>query len=284
MDYTIELEQGIFGTKAVIKGIWEDSYLKFLLENEVQELELNDGKGWKGENLEFLKNLPNLKSITIIDLKIKSIEPIHYLKDLVSLKIITYSKNPVNFKLFPKLEECGFEWIKGSDSLFEMSNLKKLFINRYNKNESENFSKLVNLESLAILNSQIENLSGIFSLRKLKELRLGNLKKINSLHELGNLKDLEILEIQKCKEISDVSVIFNLINLKRLLINDLGNISSIKGIENLTKLNDFLFYESTNIIDGDLFPITKLPALKNISFQNRKHYTHKREDFSHFVV
>lgn len=279
MNYSINLEQGIFGTKAVIKGIWKDSYLDFLLENEVQELELNDGKGWTGVNLDFLKDLPDLKSIIIIDLKIKSIEPIHNLKELVSLNVITYSKDPINFKSFPKLVECGFEWIKGSESLFEMSNLKKLFINRYNKNDSDVFSKLVNLESLSILNSQIENLLGISSLRKLQNLRLGNLKKISTLQGLENLKDLETLEIQKCKGISDVSVIFNLTKLKQLFLIDMGNISSINGIENLTSLNEFLFYESTNISDGDLIPLKNLPSLRKISFQNRKHYTLKSEDF-----
>lgn len=160
-----------------------------------------------------------------------------------------------------------------------MSNLKKLYINRYNKNDIDDFSKLVNLESLSILNSQIENLLGISSLRKLQNLRLGNLKKITTLQGLENLKDLETLEIQKCKGILDVSVIFNLTKLKQLFLIDMGNISSINGIENLTSLNEFLFYESTNISDGDLIPLKNLPSLRKISFQNRKHYTLKREDF-----
>jgi hypothetical protein len=33
------------------------------------------------------------------------------------------------------------------------------------------------------------------------------------------------------------------------------------------------------IVDGDLFPITKLKSLNKISYQNRRHYSHKREDF-----
>jgi hypothetical protein len=60
---------------------------------------------------------------------------------------------------------------------------------------------------------------------------------------------------------------------------NIGNIETIKGIENLKDLNDFIFYESTNILDGDLYPITKLENLKKIAFQNRRHYSHKREDF-----
>lgn len=279
MSNNIEFENGSFGTKASIKGIWKDVYLKLLLEKDVQELELNDGKGWHGENIDFLKFLPNLKSIIIIDFSIKSIEPIHFLSELLKLEISTYSKNPINFKAFPNLIECGFEWIKGSDSLFEMSSIKKLFINNYDKKSSEVFSKLLNLEELTILNSPVENLLGLSSLRKLRLLRLGNLKKVVSLQGLQNLHELEELEIQKCKGIYTIFEVFQLNKLKRLLLIDLGDIASVKGIENLRELKDFLFYESTNIVDGNLLPVTKLNSLKKISFQNRKHYSHKREDF-----
>ena len=59
----------------------------------------------------------------------------------------------------------------------------------------------------------------------------------------------------------------------------MGNIESIKGIEELKELSIFLFYESTNIIDGDISPVFKLANLSKISYQNRKHYSHKREEF-----
>ena len=70
MKNNIEFENGTFGTKAIIKGLWEDRYLKSLLERDVQELELNNGKGWIGENVDFLRFLPNLKSLIIISVQI----------------------------------------------------------------------------------------------------------------------------------------------------------------------------------------------------------------------
>lgn len=90
---------------------------------------------------------------------------------------------------------------------------------------------------------------------------------------------LEELEIQRCKGITAISEVFKLGKLKRLLLIDLGGIASIGGIENLTELEEFLFYESTNIVDGDLSPITRLKKLSKISYQNRKHYSHRREQF-----
>ncbi len=275
----IEFEKGLFGTKATIKGLWQDAYFKMLTENGVQELELNDGKGWRGENVDFLKLIPNLKALVIIDFSITSIEAIHFLNGLHKLVISTYSKTAINFNSFPNLLECGFEWIKGSDSLFEVRSLKKLFINSYDKKSSDACSKLFNLEELSILNSPVENIHGLSSLERLKVLRLANLKNLTSLNGIQKLHKLEELEIQRCKGISTISEVLQLNKLKRLLLIDLGDIASIKGIENLTELKDFLFYESTNIIDGDLFPITKLKNLIKISYRNRKHYTHKREDF-----
>ena len=284
MSNNIEFESGIFGTKAIVKGVWKDAYLNLLLDRKVQEVELNDGKGWHGNSVDFLISLPNLKSLTIIDFSIKSIEVIHSLSGLQKLEISTYCKTPINFNSFPNLLECGFEWIKGSDTLFETSSIQKLFINTYNNKSSDVFSKLFNLKELSILNSPIENIQGLSTLKYLKVLRLGNLKKLKPLLYLQNMHELEELEIQRCKGISTISEVFFLNKLKRLLFIDLGNIASLNGIENLTELNDFLFYESTNIVDGNLLPITKLNSLKKNSYQNRKHYSHKREDFGNLYV
>ncbi len=96
---------------------------------------------------------------------------------------------------------------------------------------------------------------------------------------ISNLKALEVLEIELCKGIQNVSDIFELENLERLLLINCGEIESIKGIEKLTELREFFFYESTNILDGDLEPLTKLKKLSKMSFQNRRHYTRKREEF-----
>jgi len=279
MSESIVFEKGMYGTKAIIKATWQDSFLINLLDKKIKELELNDGKGWRGENVNFLQSLPNIQSLTIIDLNIKSIDSIHCLNELQKIHLSTYCKSPINFHSFPKLTNCGFEWIKGSDSLFECTTLRSLGINRYDKQNCDAFSNLFNLEKLSILNSPIEYLQGLSSLRKLQYLCIANLKKVTSLHGLEDLQNLEELEVQKCKGIGSISEVLKLIKLKRLLLIDIGDIASIKGIENLTGLRDFLFYESTNIIDGDLSPVLKLKNLSKISFQNRKHYTHRREDF-----
>lgn len=278
----IEFEQGKYGIRAVIKSEWQNSFIKQLSDKEVKEIELNDGKGWRGDNVDFLKLFPDLQSLIIIDFSIKSISPVQLLNDLRNLEISTYCKTAINFNSFPKLTDCVFEWRKGSESLFECVTMVSLFINNYDNENSDLFSKLINLEELAVFNSKILGLNGLYSLEKLRKLRLGNLKQLKSLQGIEKLKQLSELEIHRCKNINNISALWGLVTLKKLLMLDLGSIESIKGIENLKLLETFLFYESTNIVDGDLTPLLKLNNLSKISFKNRKHYTHLREDFKQY--
>lgn len=279
MNNKIELEQGQYGTKAILRTEWKESYFRELNDKNIKELELNDGKGWTGDNVDFLILFPNLLSLTIIDFRIKSIASIHLLKKLKEIHLSTYSNEPIDFLSFPELLECSFEWINDSDSLFAVPNLRKLFLNSFKKGNIDMLSELINLEQFSLLNSPVDNLRCLTKLVKLKELKLANLNKIISLDGIEQLDQLETLELYKCKKLFDISQIWKLKKLKNLFLLDIGNISSIKSITGLTELEKFIFYESTNISDGDLSPLFKLQNLSKVSFQNRRHYSHKREDF-----
>jgi hypothetical protein len=64
--------------------------------------------------------------------------------------------------------------------------------------------------------------------------------------------------------------------LKKLHLNNGGAIASLKPLLNLDGLESVMFYESTNIVDGDLSPLLRQKNLARISFQNRRHYSHQR--------
>ena len=104
----IELENGDYGRRAVITSAWSQRMIDFVLENGIVELELNDGKGWRGNDLSFLASFPRLQSFTILDLKISSVAPIHFLGDLRALEVITYCQTEIRFSSFPHLEDCAW--------------------------------------------------------------------------------------------------------------------------------------------------------------------------------
>lgn len=275
----INLEHGEYGLRAVITSPWRSEFGKYLATNGIRELELNDGKGWRGSDLSFLTDLPHLSSFKIIDLEIRSVEPIHVLHELLALEVITYCNTAITFSAFPLLQECSLEWRSGATSLFEVRTLKKLFLDDYKGRDVNAFARLTELESLAILNAPVENLFGLSDLTKLKSLRLANLKCLRSLAGIEPLVNLEELDIHTCPRIGSIDQVGYLSRLRTFHLNNDGNIESLKPLAKLTQLESVLFYESTNIVDGDLSPLFGQQHLTNISFRNRRHYSHSREEF-----
>jgi Leucine-rich repeat (LRR) protein len=275
----LQIENGLYGQRAVATGEWSEQMSGYLRDHGIVDLELNSGKGWRGSDLSFLANLPHLKSFKIIDFRISSVEPIHNLQELRTLEVTTYCQTEIRFLAFPQLEECALEWRPGATSIFECKQLKKLFVNRYDGEDVVPFLKLINLESLAILNAPVGNLRGLSALTRLRVLRLANLKRLKSLAGIEGLTELEELEIHTCRSIGSVEEIGFLSQLRRLYLNNDGCIDSLKPLGRLRHLESVLFYESTNILDGDLSPLLLQGGLSRVSFQNRRHYSHKREDF-----
>lgn len=279
----IELTKGIFGNKAILKSEWQISFENYFNENNIKELELNSSFGWSGQSLDFLKKIPSLKSLSIIDFQINDISEIHCQTKLKEINISTYCKTKIDFEKFPELENCFFEWREGSESIFNQLNLKKLHINNFNSKEINLISNLTSLNELTISNSNIEDINQIFNLRGLRSLTFANLKKVTSIKGIQNLDRLEILEIENCKRIEEIEDIFELKKLISLHLLNMGNLKSISGISGLSLLINFIFYESTNILDGDLSELLKLNNLEKVSFQNRKHYSLTNEYISTYI-
>ncbi len=261
------MEDGRYGRRVVLNSEWSDQLIGSLTSNGVVELELNQAKGWRGNDLSFLAKLPGLKSFEIFDFNITDIEPIHCLHNLKRLGVTTYCSTRIDFTAFPQLESCGLEWRSKATSLFECATLKELFVNRYSGKEIDPFTKLVNLESLAILNGRVENLHGLNSLTKLRSLRLANLKRLSSLAGIEGLVNLVELDIHTRRAIGSVKEIGSLPGLKKLNINNDGDIESLEPLKNLNRLESVLFYESTNIVDGDLSPLLRQKILLACRFK-----------------
>jgi hypothetical protein len=253
------------------------------LKNEaVVELELNHAKCWRGADLLFLQVLAQLRSFKIIDLRIGDISPIHSLHNLRSLHLMTYCKTAIQFSAFPQLERCGLEWRVGATSLFDCRTLKHLFVNSYDRSDVTPFARLSNLESLQILNAQVNSLRGLEPLVHLRSLRIANLKHLRSLAGIEQMAQLEKLELSTCRKISSLEPIGNLKKLRALYLNDNRDIDSLGVLDKLTELESVTFCESTNIRDGNLYPLWRQEHLKRIAFQNRRHYSHRREEFKAF--
>ena len=274
----VRIEPGVYGERAVVVSPWSDQIAGYIISHQIVELELNQGNGWSGKDISFLKQLGHLRLFKIIDFNISSIASIHYLHKLKALEILTYCDTEVNFSQFPLLYECALEWRPGAKSIFECSGLGRLFVNNFDCTGVESFGRLVSLESLALLNAPLESIVGLRPLIHLKALRLANLRRLVSLSGLECLTNLKELEINTCPKIHSIDEMAALAELRILNLNNDGPIRSLSPLRNLKALEMVNFYESTNIVDGDLSPLVRAEHPLKVSFRNRRHYSCKRED------
>ena len=274
-----KITSGKYGNRLSLFTAWTDEIEKRMKKDNIVELELNYAKGWKGDSLAFLTRTPNIVVLEIIDWNICNIAAIHSLNQLRALKVFTYCRSKIDFSHFSALEDASLEWRKGGQSIFNCRTLKKVFINNFSSENLEAFARLPKLESLSLKSPKIRSIGNISPLRRLTSLEIGNATRLTTLQGIDKLDSLEILAIQGCRKIGSIDPIRTLRQLKRLLICDCGKIQSLAPIENLSKLREVLFYESTNITDGDLTPLKKLPGLYETAFQDRKHYNLQSADF-----
>ncbi len=97
MNSGITLENGRYGRRAILNSAWLDYFVQYLADNAVVELELNYAKGWHGQSLSFLAELPSLKAFEIFDFNIPDIKEIHRLHNLRRLGVTTYCSTEIDF-------------------------------------------------------------------------------------------------------------------------------------------------------------------------------------------
>ena len=275
----ISIEKGVVGKKIVCTGSWDDSITKYMQKEDITELELNTAKGWAGKNISFLPELSSfLTAFTIIGLQIDDVKEINSLHNVTYLNIQTYHDTEIDFTQFSKLEVCSIFWNQKLGSIGECITLRDLFIYKFKGTDFSLFSKLKKLERLRIKGAQIDSLKGIDSLKNLKKLEMYLFTKLTSLSGIESSDNLEMLVVDTCKKIENIKEVSELKKLKVLAINNCGEIESLAPIVGLKKLQQVLFWESTNIKDGELSILKGLPFLEKVAFQNRRHYSHKKEE------
>lgn len=269
------IEEGDLGPRMTMFGAWSPAALAAATQGGVRELTLNYAKGWTG-TYGLLSELPELRALDITDWNATDVTPIHTLSKLQRLKIFTYCKSAVDFARFPDLQQCVLEWRPKARSIFEHAGLKDVFINHLPDKDLKAFSRM-RLQKLRLASPRLERLDGISALGELKFLGIYVARRLASLDGLQRLEHLTHLEVNSCKRIGNISALAELTSLEKVHLCNDGDLASLAPLSSHQGLKVVLFSESTNIIDGDLSVLERLPNLENTSLMNRRHYSHRRE-------
>ncbi|HML75605.1 MAG TPA: hypothetical protein PKB02_14035 [Anaerohalosphaeraceae bacterium] len=267
--------EGKNGRQFIVNDEWNSNMTKYCLSNGIRDIYMNIAWGWRGDDLSFLAELKNtIISVGILCAFLHDPKPLESLHRLENLSLSCIVKKKINLAFFPQLKETYLNWNNNVRSLFDCDGLKQIGIYRFNTKQGDlsEFSRFTDLEFLWLSITNIKKIGDLSALQKLKTLEVNLATKLETLSGIENLKYLKRLELNTCRKIGNIGPIEYLENLEVLFLNNSSKIESLKPIENLKKLKEFLFYEDTNIVDGDLTPLQRLPNLQEIVFMNRRHY------------
>lgn len=264
----------IFG-KGLMLRKWDNSILKYVCQNNIESIFINISRGWNGgADFSFLSELTTIKELSIIVGESKNLSSIEKMLALESMDLTINGKEFVNFTKLQNLKNCFISWWPKAASILELSSLEELYIDNLRLKDYSNFTINSNLTKLTIGNSSIDTLSFLKGLQDLTVLNFFNCKKITDFSMLGSCSKLKRIDLSGCC-LKNLNFIKELKDLEVLLIGDTGDIESINGISKLKKLKAISLSGKTNVLDGDLTPLTYLPVLSMVNFNNRRHYTHK---------
>ena len=230
------------------------------------------------DNLDFLKECNFIEYINVNSDYVINYDGLFYLSNLKKL-IIQVVKTAIDLESLKSLNELAVDLknknVKGIDKI---ANLKKLGIWHYNPKSLDlsELSVISSLEELKIVRSNINSFNGCEKLHNLKVLDCAYMSKLKNIENLGCLeKTLQTLEFESCKKIINHESVISLNNLDTLKFVNCGEIDTIKFIDKMPNLKSFIFL-GTTVIDGDMSPCARL---EYVAFSNKKHYSHKVENF-----
>lgn len=267
------VEDDVTGRRLNLFSPYSSSVQNLIEKNEFESILLSQRLGWESQDIDFLKNIKNLKCLYIYDDKIKDLSVISELKDL---EVLYLECNKVNkgpyFNELKKLKDVRVDWRPCFNSLFHNKNIEVLRIDSFQEKDLSNFEVNSKLERLDLVMGPITSLKGVTSFPSLIKLMVYRCSKLTNINDINNLNLIE-LEIESCKKIENLEEVLNIKSLESLIIDKCNTMKNINGVSALTNLIKMTISE-TSIIDGN---ISELMKLKNtdVYIDNKKHYSHK---------
>jgi protein phosphatase 1 regulatory subunit 7 len=254
-----------------------EQYVDYINKKNIKYVTISLFWGYTRRDIDFISKCPDIEYLELMSPLINDFSPVNSLKHLKWLRLDN-PKSSVDLAHLPALEELYIDHHKHIISLDKCTNLRKLdtsFYNPLSKNLEE-IANLENLTSLRIYRSNVDSLKGLGNLKRLEHVLLHNFSNLHHLDELEKISDsLTVLVFAGCKRIENFEYLAHLKKLKVLKFDNCGNIPNIRFIKQMPYLKAFAFVDAT-IVDGDLSPCI---GLEYVGFFNKKHYSHKFEDF-----
>lgn len=252
--------------------------IAYLYNNNLRFITINSFQNYKVKDIGFLTQLKDfLEGLSVLETHYdySIVNELHKLK---YLGIPDNGKDVIDLKNFPDIEMCGVAFSERLQGLEFCNNLKSLTVSNY-KPKTKDLStlpSLSNLEHLSLIQTNIATLQGVNNFNNLKRLEIFSASKLETIAALQVLlSSLEEIQVELCKKITDFETLGKVKFLKKIILSESGEIKSLAFVKDLPEL-EFISFWGTNVLDGN---IKYCEGINYVGFDNKKHYTHKLEQF-----
>lgn len=227
-------------------------------------------------DLSFLEDFPLLLYLEVMDQDRINTRYLDCLRNLRGLRLESPGAG-IDFACFPELEVFMGDWHPDNHNLDQCRELRRLQVRKFNPRSQglTDLSSIIRLEVLAITQTNIGSLIGLDALEDLRYLDVAyapNLKSLKALASGGPA--IRELSFDNAKNIESYTPIASISHLRRLKLSRCPPMQNLKWTAGLDQLDFFSFVE-TNVVDGDLSPLLKLPKLRYVGTMGKRHYSHK---------
>ena len=264
------------GTDLVVTGEWTPAARRAIEDGRADGLVLNYAKGFRGESIDFIRDLP-IRKLDLLARWIDDLTPIHSLAPtLTELRVESAPHAKIDLQNLAKLTTLASNWTQVEKSVMHCARLANVTFAPYS---APNLYPLACLEALKTVILKecrvLFSLDGIEDfppqLRELSVMLAPKLADIESLRR-AKLPRLSRLELDTCRKLVHIEAAAHLSSLTFLNLSEGNEISSLAPVQSLTSLETLFLYGSTRILDGDLSPVTTLPKLMDFRLRSRRHY------------
>lgn len=169
------------------------------------------------------------------------------------------------------------EW-KAFSRLPRNAALRYLFVWHHRSEDGDlgNLDLPARLTYLELLSSNVRNIGRLPA--GLRRLELRRCVKLETAHGLAtSCPELRHLHINTSRKFHDWPALLKLKKLEVLCLNGCGDLPNLRFLAGFRRLRDFRFV-GTNVVDGDLSPLLRLPKLENVGTMDKRHYSHSTAD------
>ncbi len=228
----------------------------------------------KADNLEILKQLKNLKRLSLGVFELKDTEifqanNFQNLNELIIGETKTKALNLEYLKNYSDLRQliiCGHK--KNIDAVGNLTNLEFLGLNSISKVPLNFVNNLKKLKSLHFVLGGRENLDEIEE-NEIENLEIIRVRAFNSLRNISNFKKLKRLQIEDQIKFKELHFNQELPSLRDFKILNCKTFKHLSGLENLNNLSQLRVYKTD--IDFDSFINQSFPkSLDILAFYTSK--------------